>query len=170
MTQKLYPLIFWKFYSGCRFVGETPQIIDKMTNFWRLVFSSIIWLLATLCNTLIRIRENHWFLRLISRFSESVSEYESAFEICVWIIIHHLQKDLKHADNRKKSFCNQRRYFFHIYNCKIDGHHLGSKKLYINPKSTCFCWSFDFQENWQTKFRELWFWFIWRSILLRMPT
>ena len=28
------------------------------------------------------------WLRLIWRFSESVSEYESVFRICVWIIIH----------------------------------------------------------------------------------
>ena len=65
------------FYSGCRYVGETCSIIDKMTNFWRLVFSSIILLLATICDTLIRIRENHWLLRLMSSFSESV------FRICV---------------------------------------------------------------------------------------
>ena len=43
-----------------------------MTDFWRLVFPSIIWSLATLCDTLITIRENHWLLRLIWRFSESV--------------------------------------------------------------------------------------------------
>ena len=76
-----------KFYSGCCYVGETPRIIDKMTNFWRLVFASIIWLLATLCNTLIRIREKHCFLRVILSFSESASENESVFWICVWIII-----------------------------------------------------------------------------------
>ena len=73
----------WKFYSGCRYVGEMPRIIDKMTNFWRLVFLPIIWLWTTLCNTSIRIRENHWLLRLKSSFSESVSEYESVFRICV---------------------------------------------------------------------------------------
>ena len=59
-----------------------------MTNFWRPVYSLIICLLAALCDTLIRITENHWFLRLISNFSESFSEYESAFRICVGIIIH----------------------------------------------------------------------------------
>ena len=79
MTQKLYPLIFWKFYSDCRYVGETPRIINKMTNFWRLVFPSIIWLLATLCDVVMKIRENQWLLRLISSFSESVSEYESVY-------------------------------------------------------------------------------------------
>ena len=80
--------MFWKFYWAFRDVGETPRIIGKMTNVWRLVFLSIIWLLATLCNTLITFRENHWLLRLIWRFSESVSEYESVFRICLWIIIH----------------------------------------------------------------------------------
>ena len=79
----------WKFYSGCCYVGETSRIIDKMTNFWRLVFLPIIWLWATLCDTSIRIRENHGLLRLKSSFSESMSEYESVFRICVWIIIHH---------------------------------------------------------------------------------
>ena len=59
-----------------------------MTDFWRLVFSSIIWSLATLYDTLITLRENHWLLRLIWRFSESVSEYESVFQMCVWITIH----------------------------------------------------------------------------------
>ena len=45
---KLEALIFCKFYSGFPYVGETPRIIDKMTMFWRLIFSSINWLLATL--------------------------------------------------------------------------------------------------------------------------
>ena len=55
-----------------------------MTDFWRLVFLSIVWSLGTLCVTLITFRENHCLLR----FSESVSEYESVFQICVWKIIH----------------------------------------------------------------------------------
>ena len=55
---------------------------------------SIIWSLATLCDTLITFRENHWLLRLIWRFSESVSEYESVFRIFVWIIIHRLNSVL----------------------------------------------------------------------------
>ena len=29
MTQKLWALLFWNFYSGWRDVRETPQIIDK---------------------------------------------------------------------------------------------------------------------------------------------
>ena len=92
VTQKLYPRIFWKFYSGSRYVGETPGNIDKMTNFWWLVSSSIIWSLATLCDTSIRIRENHWLLRLIRpSFSESLSEYESVFQIFAWKIIHDLE-------------------------------------------------------------------------------
>ena len=86
--------MFWKFYWAFRDVGETPRIIGKMTNVWRLVFLSIIWLLATLCNTLITFRENHWLLRLIWRFSESVSEYESVFRTCVWIMIHQNNKCL----------------------------------------------------------------------------
>ena len=53
-------------------------------------FLSIIWFLATLCDTLIRIRENHQLLRLIPSFFESVSEYESVFRISVWIIIHEI--------------------------------------------------------------------------------
>ena len=61
-----------------------------MTDFWRLVFPSKIWSLATLCDTLITIRVSHWLLRLIWRFSESESQYESVFWICVWIIIHTL--------------------------------------------------------------------------------
>ena len=53
-------------------------------EFLETCFLSITWSLATLCDTSIRIRENHWLLRLIiSSFSESVSEYESVFEICV---------------------------------------------------------------------------------------
>ena len=48
----------------------------------------VIWSLTTLCDTLITFRENHWLLRLIWRFYESVSEYESVFQIGVWIIIH----------------------------------------------------------------------------------
>ena len=64
------------------------RIIVKMTDFWRLVFPSRSWSLATLCDTLITFSENHWLLRLIWRFSESVSEYESVFGICVWIIIY----------------------------------------------------------------------------------
>ena len=75
-------------HSGYRYVGEAPRIIDKMTNFWRLVFLSINWLLATLCDTLITIRENHWLLRIMWRFSKSVSECESVLRICVWLIIH----------------------------------------------------------------------------------
>ena len=59
-----------------------------MTNFWRLVFLSIIWSWARLCDTLVRIREDHWLLRLILSFSESMSEYESVFRTCVWIISH----------------------------------------------------------------------------------
>ena len=51
-------------------------------------FTVNICSLATLCDILITIRENHWLLRLIWRFSESMSEYESVFRICVWIIIH----------------------------------------------------------------------------------
>ena len=66
-----------------------------MTDFWRLVFPSIIWSLATLSDTLITFRENHWLLRLIWRFSESVFEYESVFRICVWIIIHKLFYSIK---------------------------------------------------------------------------
>lgn len=61
---------------------------DIMTNFQRLVFWSIIWLLATVCDTLIAIRENHWLLRIIWTFSKSMSEYEPVFPICVWIKIH----------------------------------------------------------------------------------
>ena len=83
VTQKLQALIFWKFNSACRYVGETPRIIDKMTDFWRLVSPSIIWSSVTLCDTLITIRENYWLLRLIWRLSESVSEYESVFRMCV---------------------------------------------------------------------------------------
>ena len=79
--------IVQKFYWACGDVGETPWIIGKMTDFWRLAFSSIIWSLATLCDTLITFRENHWLVRLIWRFSESVFEYESVFRICVWIRI-----------------------------------------------------------------------------------
>ena len=44
------------------------------------------WLLAP--SQFIRIRKNHWLVRLISSFSESVCEYESVFWVCVWIIIH----------------------------------------------------------------------------------
>ena len=82
MTQKLLVLILWKLHSGCCYVKETPRIINKMTNFWRLVFSSIIWLLAILCDTLIRIWGNRWLLRLQWSFSESV------FRICVWMPIY----------------------------------------------------------------------------------
>ena len=64
------------------------RIIVKMTDFWRLLFPSRSWSLATLCDTLITFREYHLLLRLIWRFSESVSEYESVFGICVWIIIY----------------------------------------------------------------------------------
>ena len=60
-----------------------PWIIGKMTDFWRLVFSSIISLLATRCDTLITVRENHWLLRVIWSFSESMTEYESVFRMCV---------------------------------------------------------------------------------------
>ena len=70
-------MIFCKFYSGCHYVGETPQIIDKMTNFWRFVFSSINWWLRTFFGTLIKIRENHWFCKDNMKF----------FRICVWIWI-----------------------------------------------------------------------------------
>ena len=59
-----------------------------MTDFWRLIFPSIIWTLATVCDTLITFREKLWLLRLIWRFSGSVSEYEPVFRVCVWIIIH----------------------------------------------------------------------------------
>ena len=37
MTQKLQALLFWKFYSGCRDAGWTPWIINKMTNFYKIV-------------------------------------------------------------------------------------------------------------------------------------
>ena len=67
---------------------KRPQIIGKMTDFWRVIFSSIIWLLATLCDTLKTIRKNHWLLRIIWSFSESVSEYKSVFRICVWLLIY----------------------------------------------------------------------------------
>ena len=80
-----------------------------MTNFWRLVFSSINWLLPTLFDTLITIRENHWLLRIIWRFSEYVSEYESVFRICVWIIIHKRKWCLTFAYrppyNHKRKWC-----------------------------------------------------------------
>ena len=69
---------------------RNTQIIDKITNFWRLVFASINCLLATLCNSLITIRENHWLLRIVWSFSESVSEYKSVSNMCLynnsWII------------------------------------------------------------------------------------
>ena len=101
--------LFWKFHLVWCDVGETPRIIEKMTNFWRLVFSSINWLLATLFDTLITIRENHWLLRIIWRFSEYVSEYESVFRICVWIIIHKRKWCLTFAYrppyNHKRKWC-----------------------------------------------------------------
>ena len=67
---------------------KRPQIIGKMTDFWRVIFSSIILLLATLCDTWKTNRKNHWLLRIIWSFSESVSEYKSVFRICVWLLIY----------------------------------------------------------------------------------
>ena len=52
------------YLASCH-VEETPLIIAKMTDFWRLIFPSIILSLATVCDTLTTIRENHWWLRLI---------------------------------------------------------------------------------------------------------
>ena len=65
---------------------ERPELSTK----WRIsrVFLSINLLLATLCDTLIKIWENDWFLRLIWSFSEFVSENKFVFRICLWIIIH----------------------------------------------------------------------------------
>ena len=73
------------FYFGS--FTEFDVMSEECLEFW-LVFPSIIWSLATLCDTLITFRKNHWLLKVIWRFSESVSEYESVFRICVWIIIH----------------------------------------------------------------------------------
>ena len=70
-------------------------------NYWQndglleTFFPSIIWSLVTLCDTLITFRENYWLLRLIWRFSKSVSEYESVFWICAWIIIYDKNSILK---------------------------------------------------------------------------
>ena len=52
------------YLASCH-VEETPLIIAKMTDFWRLIFPSITLSLATVCDTLTTIRENHWWLRLI---------------------------------------------------------------------------------------------------------
>ena len=82
-----------------------------MTDFWRLVFPSIIWSLATLCDTLITIRENHWLLRLTWRFSESVSEYESVFRMRVWKIIHEIISSMHFICTYWKK-CNNL-YYFH---------------------------------------------------------
>ena len=84
-----------------------------MTDFWRLVFPARIWSLATLCDTLITFGENHWLLRLIWRFSESVSEYESVFRICVWIIIHHIYSSNKFI----KSIIIDRSIVLHFPSC-----------------------------------------------------
>ena len=37
VTQELYALLIWKFYSEWRDVGWTPQIKDKMKDFWKNV-------------------------------------------------------------------------------------------------------------------------------------
>ena len=50
-------------------------------------------MLATLYHTLMTIRQNHWVLGIIWSFSKSASDYDSAFWICVWIIIHKFSLD-----------------------------------------------------------------------------
>ena len=63
-----------------------------MTNFKRFIFLSIIWLLSTFCEPLITIRKNHWLVEVIYSFFESASEYESVFQLYVWIIIHKMEE------------------------------------------------------------------------------
>ena len=78
----------WYFRSFTELVAmseKRPELWAKWGTFGDLFFRQS---LATLCDTLIIFREKHWLLRLIWRFSESLSEYESVFQICVWIIIH----------------------------------------------------------------------------------
>ena len=52
-------------YTQVVVISEKHPNYRQITNFWRLVFASINCLLATLCNSLITIRENHWLLRII---------------------------------------------------------------------------------------------------------
>ena len=78
----------WYFASFTQVFWETPRIIVKMMNFWRLFFLSINWLLATLCDTLITIRESHCLLRIIWSFSKPVSDHKCVFRICIWLIIY----------------------------------------------------------------------------------
>ena len=53
-------------YRGNKNVGETPRIIDKMTNFWRLNFLSTNWLFAILrmhCMYLFRYHKREEYLK-----------------------------------------------------------------------------------------------------------
>ena len=40
MTQKLQSFLFWKFHWIWRDVGGMPQIIKKMTDFWKIALGS----------------------------------------------------------------------------------------------------------------------------------
>ena len=40
VSQKLWPLLFWKFHWVWRDVGGPPQIIKKMKNFWKTLLDS----------------------------------------------------------------------------------------------------------------------------------
>ena len=60
-----------------------PRIIDKMANFWRLVFSPIIFLMLTLCETLKEDSPVEWpntFLNVLEIFLLKKENYSlSAF-------------------------------------------------------------------------------------------
>ena len=71
-----YRLLYFRSFFRVMVSDKHPKISTK----WRIS--------VTLYGILITVWENHWLLRITWSFFKSVSEYESVFRICVWIIIH----------------------------------------------------------------------------------
>ena len=71
-----YRLLYFRSFFRVLVSDKHPKILTK----WRIS--------VTFYGILITVWENHWLLRITWSFFKSVSEYESVFRICVWIMIH----------------------------------------------------------------------------------